>query len=146
MAPRSAQPVSPAAAAAPPEAGIVGVERASEPATSPHDVADQLGLLRSHRAEPDRLGVAVEHAGDVDQVDRLVVDDALPLLHQLLDEAAQTGIFGVGRGHDAAFKQPAGETIPKGATRARASRGVVAGLAPGLGSNRRWACPIGIFR
>jgi hypothetical protein len=32
------------------------------------------------------------------------VDDALSLLHQLLDEAPQTELLGIGRGHDAVFQ------------------------------------------
>ena len=64
-----------------------------------HHVADQFGVLRADVAEPDRLRIAVEHGGDVDQIDRRVVDDALALLHQPLDEAAQAEFFGVGLGH-----------------------------------------------
>ena len=86
------------------KAGLVGVERGGEPAARAHHVADQLGFLGSHGPEPDRAGVAVEHRGDVDQVDRIVVHDAFALLHQLLDEMAQAELLGVGLGHGAAFR------------------------------------------
>jgi hypothetical protein len=50
------------------------------------------------------LGIAIEHRGHVDEVDRIVVHDAFAFLHELLDEAAQTEFFGVGSGHDRGFQ------------------------------------------
>ena len=49
-------------------------------------------------------GLPSSTRADVDQIDRLVVDVAFALLHQLLDETAQAELFGVGgvmSGHDA---------------------------------------------
>ncbi len=78
------------------KAGLVGIEGGGKSAPSPHHVADELGLFRSDRAEPDRTGIAIQHRGHVDQVDRIVMDDAFALLHELLDEMAQTKFFGIG--------------------------------------------------
>ena len=78
---------------------LVGVERGGKPTARTHDVGDQFGLLRADIAEPHRLRIAVDHRGDVDQVDRVIVNYAFALLHQLFDEAAQAEFFGVGLGH-----------------------------------------------
>jgi len=84
------------------KAGLIGIERGSKPAPSAHYIADELGLFRPDRAEPDRVGIAIQHRGHVDQVDRIVMDDAFALLHELLDEMAQTKFFGIG--HEDAFQ------------------------------------------
>ena len=73
------------------KAGLVGFERGGKPSPRAHHVAHELGLLRSDRAEPHRAGIAIEHRGDVDEVDRIVVDDAFALLHELLDEMRASG-------------------------------------------------------
>ena len=90
------------------KAGLVGLERGGKAAPGAHHVADELGLLRPHRAEPDRVGIAVEHRRHVDEIDRIVVDDAFALLHELLDEVAQAKFFGVDLSH----------TMPSNRTRA----------------------------
>ncbi len=72
----------------------------SLPPSEPY--ADELGLFRPDRAEPDRVGIAIHHRGHVDEVDRIVMDDAFALLHKLLDEMAQTKFFGIG--HEDAFQ------------------------------------------
>jgi len=77
------------------KAGLIGIERGSKAAPSAHHVTDELGLFRSDRAEPDRVGIAIQHRGHVDEVDRIVMDDAFALLHKLLDEMAQTKFFSV---------------------------------------------------
>ena len=86
------------------KAGLVGIERGGEAASRAHHVADELGLLRADRPEPDRVGIAIEHRRHVDEIDRIVVHDAFALLHQLLDEMAQAEFFGVGRGHVRVFQ------------------------------------------
>src|SRR5262245_15305648 len=89
------------------KARLVGVERRGKAASRPHHVADQLGLLRTDRAEPYRIGVAIEHRGYVDEIDRLVVDRAFALLHELFDEMAQAKLLGVDVGHGYAFQSAA---------------------------------------
>src|SRR5262245_65959351 len=81
------------------KARLVGVERRGKAAPRAHHVADQLGLLRTDRAEPDRIGIAIEHRGHVDEIDRLVVDRAFALLHELFDEMAQAKLLGVDVGY-----------------------------------------------
>src|SRR5262245_61804110 len=82
------------------KARLVGVEPRGKAAPRAHHVADQLGLLRTDRAEPYRIGVAIEHRGYLDEIDRLVVDRALALLHELFDEMAQAKLLGVDVGHE----------------------------------------------
>src|SRR5438876_636259 len=71
-------------------------------ASSPVSTTSCTGACRPDRAEPDRAGIAVQHRGHVDEVDRIVVDDAFALLHQLFDEMAQAKFFGIG--HEDAFQ------------------------------------------
>ncbi len=78
---------------------FVGVERNCEAFAGAHDVADQLGLFRTHRLEPGGFRITVQHGGHVDQIDRLVVDLTFAKLHQPFDEAAQAKTFGVNSGH-----------------------------------------------
>jgi len=59
-------------------------------------------FFRPDRAKPDRVGITIQHRGHVDEVDRIVMDDAFALLHELLDEMAQTKFFGIG--HEDAFQ------------------------------------------
>ena len=105
------------------KASLVGVERGGQAATRSHDVADELRLLRPDRAEPDRIGIAVQHRGHVDQIDRIVVHDAFALLHQFFHEVAQAEFLGVGLGHHGAFSGRArrrlGESrrVPRGGSR-----------------------------
>lgn len=82
--------------------GLIGIERGGKSAPRPHHVADKLRLFRPDCAEPDRAGIAIQHRGHVDEVDRIVVDDAFALLHQLLDEMAQAKFFSIG--HEDAFQ------------------------------------------
>ena len=81
------------------QAGLIGVERQRQPLARRHHVANQLRLLRTDRLEPYRARVAFQHRGNVDEIDRLVVNVALAELHQPLDKAAQAEAFGVGGGH-----------------------------------------------
>ncbi len=78
------------------EPAFVGVEREREASTRSHDVAGELRSLRPDAGEMDRSRVAVEHGGDVDQIDRFVVDLALSQLNQALDEPPQPKALGVG--------------------------------------------------
>src|SRR5437016_3136527 len=84
------------------KAGLVGIEGGGKSAPSAHHVTDQFSPFRPDRAEPDRTGIAVQHRGHVDEVDRIVVDDAFALLHQLFNEMAQAKFFGIG--HEDAFQ------------------------------------------
>ena len=84
------------------KAGLIGIERGSKSAPSPHHVADKLRLFWPDCAEPDRAGITIQHRGYVDEVDRIVVDDAFALLHQLLDEMAQAKFFSID--HEDAFQ------------------------------------------
>ena len=85
------------------KAALVGIERGREAASGAHHVADELGLLRPHRAEPHGIGIAIEHRCHIDEIDRSIMDDAFAFLHELLDEMAQTKFFGVDLGHQGAF-------------------------------------------
>ena len=81
------------------KAGLIGVERGGKAPPAPHHVAHELGLFRPDGAKPDRLRVAIEHRGHVDEVDGVVVDNAFTLLHELLDEMTQAKFFDVDCGH-----------------------------------------------
>lgn len=86
------------------KADLIGIERGGKAPSAPHHVAYELGLLRPDRAKPDRMRVTVEHRGHVDEIDRLVMDDAFALLHQPLDEIAQAKFVGVDGGHADGFE------------------------------------------
>ena len=82
---------------------LVGVERKREPPPRPHDVAGQLRLFGAGRREQDRVRIAVQHPGHVDQIDRLVVDLAFAHLDETIDEAAKPEALRVGSTHEASF-------------------------------------------
>src|SRR5262245_17242099 len=98
---------------------LVGAERRGKAVPCPQHVADQLGLLWTNCAEPYRIGVAIEYCCYIDEIDRLVVDHAFALLHELLDKMAQAKLFGVDVGHEHAFPS--------------AARGADAAILPGRG-------------
>ena len=83
------------------KAGLVGFQRGCEPPPRAHHVADELGPFRSDGTKPDRVGIAIERRGDIDEINRLVVHDAFTLLRQLLDEVSQAEFFAIGLDHDA---------------------------------------------
>ena len=70
-------------------------EAGGDPRAAAGHPADQLRPFRARVAEQHRLGIAVEHTGDVDQIDRPVVDLGQILFDQPVDEAAQPEGFHV---------------------------------------------------
>ena len=96
--------------------GLFGLQCGCQPASTTHDIADQLGALRSDRTKPHRIWIAVEYRGDIDEIDRPVVDDALSPLHKFLHEMAQAEFFRVDLGHGCGFRRGRNELILAAAT------------------------------